>query len=495
MGAAGSMLEGKTDEERAEYVARFQMLQVIKGLSEDDALTVAQEGYLYVDDKDTIIHDIVRPVTPPTEWADYKDRGLSLGVALYWMRCYVEKGATTQMAAIKYMKRDTEPYKCPGYALFTNVKVGPHKKPATGVPNAFISHPWGAQIEDTLLAAEDYCMRNQIQPEDLYIWMDIFCLNQHVEIPGLGIDETTLAKCFIDCIKQSKKVLCFCDTLTTIPRTFQRCWCLWEVYSSLVMGAKFDVIIVPAAKKNLDVALSTNYAQVTDVLQSIRSEEAQAYSPEDAAMIKSWICKGRADLHMPAAGHKLLDQMIRNAVQSYLRSSNGTFPVNIKFINNHSASVDIVWSSYQGEDIKYNTLEYGESYEQPSFATHPWKIVEAETGTVLKIFVAHVGQTSYDVEAVDLSSRHSQNPCTIYFVNNLPPGHYVEVRWVNFEGEEIPYCTLSSGQSYVQQSYLTHPWKLYDISDEENHKCLKTFMGRIYDNLTDYSVFACNDDK
>jgi hypothetical protein len=487
MGASASLLEGKSDSEREELVARFQILQ-LQGLDEAAATKAVEEGYLFIEDKSCIFKDILEPAEAPTEWALYKDRGISLAVALDWMRVYIEKDATTKQAAMR-MKEDTLCFKCPGYILFSNVKVGKDKKPAVGKPTAFISHPWSVKISDTLSAAENYCAINSIDPEDFFIWMDIFCLNQHVEIPNVGISETDLAKCFIDCIAQSSKVLCFCDTLVDVPATFTRCWCLWEVYTSLVKGAKFDVIITPEAKARLDDATRDKFPEVVSKLQAIQSKEAKAYSPNDADMIKGWIQDGRKDLNMPAAGFDKLDGLIRNAVQEYLCSSNSDYAVEITFKNTHTNPVDIIWQSFQGEDTFYRSLSPGESYLQPSYATHPWKIVDQETKEVLKIFVATVGQREYFVDAVGMASHVSHDSINIIFVNNLPGDRKVEVRWIDFNNCEVPYYTLNPGESYSQQSYLTHPWKIYDVTDGGN-RFMKTFVGNKYDNKTNYTVMA-----
>lgn len=41
-------------------------------------------------------------------------------------------------------------------------------------------------------------------------------------------------------------------------------------------------------------------------------------------------------------------------------------------INESNESVDVYWSDFQGNAIFYKTLHPGQSYNQPTFATHAW---------------------------------------------------------------------------------------------------------------------------
>ncbi|MFT3697804.1 MAG: hypothetical protein QM831_31985 [Kofleriaceae bacterium] len=44
----------------------------------------------------------------------------------------------------------------------------------------------------------------------------------------------------------------------------------------------------------------------------------------------------------------------------------------------------------------------------------------------------------------------------------------VTIYWLDFKGERVWYNTLEAGQSYTQQTFVTHPWV---IVDDEGH-CL-----------------------
>lgn len=52
---------------------------------------------------------------------------------------------------------------------------------------------------------------------------------------------------------------------------------------------------------------------------------------------------------------------------------------------------------------------------------------------------------------------------TITFVNKS--GQPVKVSWIDFNGGLQLYKTLKNGESYVQDTYLDHPWLVTDAGD------------------------------
>jgi VHL beta domain len=59
-----------------------------------------------------------------------------------------------------------------------------------------------------------------------------------------------------------------------------------------------------------------------------------------------------------------------------------------------------------------------------------------------------------------LESQNGNTSTYIEFVNDSGVG--VVVYWINYTGQLVFYAFLAPGQSYVQQTYLTHPWLIYD---------------------------------
>ena len=47
-------------------------------------------------------------------------------------------------------------------------------------------------------------------------------------------------------------------------------------------------------------------------------------------------------------------------------------------------------------------------------------------------------------------------PTTIQFVNNS--NQPVSIYWIDYSGKRVLYAVLQPGQSYVQDTWLSHPW-------------------------------------
>lgn len=69
----------------------------------------------------------------------------------------------------------------------------------------------------------------------------------------------------------------------------------------------------------------------------------------------------------------------------------------IEFSNNSETDVDILWLNYDGEEVYYNTLKPGESYEQTSYYSHPWVIYRAESNVCKGIVVPFTEHVEFSV--------------------------------------------------------------------------------------------------
>jgi hypothetical protein len=59
-----------------------------------------------------------------------------------------------------------------------------------------------------------------------------------------------------------------------------------------------------------------------------------------------------------------------------------------------------------------------------------------------------------------LKSANSGVPTYVRFVNAY--GAKVDIYWIDYSGQAVLFGSLGPGQSYVQQTYSTHPWIIYD---------------------------------
>ncbi len=97
-----------------------------------------------------------------------------------------------------------------------------------------------------------------------------------------------------------------------------------------------------------------------------------------------------------------------------LRSIHSQVPTQVTFRNETRTPVRVLWIDYQGREVPYRQLYPGESYVQPTFATHPWRVRETASGKVLRTVVAGVAPMT-----VVIPSSVPQRPSRV--VPKIPP--------------------------------------------------------------------------
>lgn len=69
-----------------------------------------------------------------------------------------------------------------------------------------------------------------------------------------------------------------------------------------------------------------------------------------------------------------------------------------------------------------------------------------------------------------MRSRVSDTSLELAFVNETETR--VTVYWIDFKGTRVFYNSLAPGESYTQQTYVTHPW----IVDDDDGRCLELLV-------------------
>ena len=74
----------------------------------------------------------------------------------------------------------------PAIALLTDLAVVVDESVCSvcGQPEIFVSHPWDRPFVDTVQAVVHYCSLNSIDASTFYVFIDVFSINQHTEVPG-----------------------------------------------------------------------------------------------------------------------------------------------------------------------------------------------------------------------------------------------------------------------------------------------------------------------
>jgi hypothetical protein len=74
-------------------------------------------------------------------------------------------------------------------------------------------------------------------------------------------------------------------------------------------------------------------------------------------------------------------------------------------------------------------------------------------------------------QVIPPAASKSESAATAITIVNTGPTT-IFIRWINFQGRETSYTTLSPGQSYAQPSFRTHVW----IARDQRSRCLSAFV-------------------
>jgi hypothetical protein len=74
------------------------------------------------------------------------------------------------------------------------------------------------------------------------------------------------------------------------------------------------------------------------------------------------------------------------------KSSPSNHVVDVKFENNTSGPVNVIWYTFNGGTKKYQSLASGQSYDQSTYTKHVWELTDA-SGKCISTLVVRRGQT------------------------------------------------------------------------------------------------------
>ena len=207
----------------------------------------------------------------------------------------------------------TQPYKASGFDMLHGLHVRRTDGRLTSVlaePTHFVSHAWSTPFALTVGAVNAWCDENEIAPEDVFLWIDVLCLNQHSEIPGTpGISEDELASCFARSVETAGHTLFVCAPWAH-PQALTRCWCLYEILETMRRGATFSVCLPAEERESFAEALLVDYESVEQQVLIVDVRGAKAFSEAERDMIFGWI--------ESAGGFAIMNSTVKTALRKWI---------------------------------------------------------------------------------------------------------------------------------------------------------------------------------
>mmetsp|Transcript_51439 Transcript_51439/g.135734 ORF Transcript_51439/g.135734 Transcript_51439/m.135734 type:complete len:208 (+) Transcript_51439:1298-1921(+) len=154
-----------------------------------------------------------------------------------------------------------------------------HVKDAT----MFLSWTWRYKVREFLQALKNYCIDQELEMADCYVWVCFFCNNQFQWLSGEPHDGV---ETFGETVKQIGNVVCVLDTFKAVESLyFSRLWTVFEVFTACAAGVRIDFCLMGDSEDEL---MDTTLRMLTKSV-IIDVMNAQASDKRDELKIKGLI--------------------------------------------------------------------------------------------------------------------------------------------------------------------------------------------------------------
>lgn len=109
---------------------------------------------------------------------------------------------------------------------------------ALDTPSLYIIHCWSSSWSSLVEGVRGYVHQLRSNIDDVFIWMDIFCINQYCGVTGTDLPLLR------EVIQSSERCLVILDKQAMV---LSRTWCLWEMYEATAASIerKDRMMVIP----------------------------------------------------------------------------------------------------------------------------------------------------------------------------------------------------------------------------------------------------------
>jgi hypothetical protein len=159
-------------------------------------------------------------------------------------------------------------------------------------------------------------------------------------------------------------------------------------------------------------------------------------------------------------------------VQAGEKSLNSSTPLDVRFDNETSQTVELYWLDFSGAEQSYGQIAAGQSKNMRTYATHPWKArgvtnagqkIELDGDAVFTPDAQDGGRVIHIDEASFYQSLTWHSPVHVTFKNES--SQQVELFWHNYQGNKVSYGTINAGATKAMNTYASHPWSAVALND------------------------------
>ena len=215
--------------------------------------------------------------------APFPETGISLACLREFCAAYEGKlrRKTTDEVCRYFIKPITAPSQSSLAEALQRLEESGMHNGLTGKANVFISHTLKYEFLDLVDALEAYIL-SLPAPENVYVWLDVFVVNQHQSAVRPKIWWTETYQRGIGNI--GKACLVLSPWNAPIPLT--RSWCLWELASVAQTGARLDFALGTADAASLEKGLPKKFKALVSDLALVDIRRALAHHHPDKKIIR-----------------------------------------------------------------------------------------------------------------------------------------------------------------------------------------------------------------
>lgn len=154
---------------------------------------------------------------------------------------------------------------------------------AVGPANIFVSHSWYYIFTEVVEALKEHFPH---QGDEVFLWFDIFCVNQH---QTLKYPRDWWLITFKNAIKEmNHTIMVLAPWMNPIPLT--RSWCIWELYCTIVTNSLFEVATSLQQREAFVFQIKHSPTAIINLmLSTIKTRNCEARSKDDQDRIQSII--------------------------------------------------------------------------------------------------------------------------------------------------------------------------------------------------------------
>ncbi|KAJ3119198.1 Kinesin light chain 3 [Physocladia obscura] len=230
------------------------------------------------------VEDSGEKVTKKTEFRIFEQKpqistmGLSftaiLNILKSWGGTDAVEGLTTGEVCASFilpMARDT------GLSICEQLQNNPTSRNFVDEATYFFSHVWEFKFRDLLRSIESFIREQNLNPDETFIWLDIFSISQH-DFTEKSFE--WLSSTFQEAIaKIGNLVLVMLPWSDPLP--LKRAWCVYEIYASVNSNSKFYVALPPQEQEAFVESILMNNVAFYEILKYSSSEVSRCRHKTD----------------------------------------------------------------------------------------------------------------------------------------------------------------------------------------------------------------------